>query len=63
MGRCLWKRFCKLFCLIVIVWLICQKFGIDIIDWEGIENAIITVAPTAIIFIAIVYIIMNIFKG
>ncbi len=62
MVRGLWKRFCKLLCIIFIIWLISQKAGIRMIDWEGIENVIIAAAPTAIIFIAIVYMIMNIFK-
>jgi len=61
MGRYLWKRFCKLLCLIFIIWLICKKFGINLIDWFGIENVIIATVPSVIIFAAIIYIVISFF--
>lgn len=62
MGRRIWEKFCKLLCLVFLVWLICRKFGITLIDWPGIENVLMAAAPSIIIFLAIVYMIASVFK-
>lgn len=62
MGRYVWNIICKLVCLIFVVWLIFQSLGISLIDWIFLENIMISFAPLLIMFIAIIYIIMNVFS-
>ncbi len=62
MGRRIYGKFCKLLCFALIVWLISRKFGIELINWPGVESVMIAAMPSVIIFLAIVYIIASVFK-
>lgn len=63
MGRYLWNKLCKLLCIIFILWLILKQFGIDIIDWNLLEENVISAMPLVLMVGAIVYVITSVLRS